>query len=151
MEQRSERSLVGQRDSEAEGWKPITLEAARASMRRHSPRRQVHLTGQGNSIPVCRLTLTRRRARNGSGDWSGTSAPAFTLDTPASDYIDAEEKPFPPEVVTVLDDSLNRTFEILGDELPYEIGMEVFRAEWPEVTGNRNRSNRLRSALYDGA
>jgi hypothetical protein len=52
----------------------------------------------------------------------------FHLDTPPSEYVSPDGSVLPEDVATTLESSLNRAFEILGAERPYEVCMEAFQA-----------------------
>jgi hypothetical protein len=65
----------------------------------------------------------------------------FHPDTPASDYVNTEGLPLPPDVASALEDSLKRVFEILGDELPYVLGAEVATAMLAELSCQRQNEH----------
>jgi hypothetical protein len=116
-------------DSAAEGWKPMTLEQSRASMRDA-------LGGPPSELKVAYSTsidfdpnLPAGADENGCKEWLRKLCQDFGLgfhpDTPSSDYTNWEGLPLPPNVVSALDDSVDRAFEILGDEPLYTVCAEV--------------------------
>lgn len=116
-------------DSRAEGWRSMTLEQARASMRAAVGAEvdgikiayskcidfDPHLPTDADE-ETCKAWLRKLCRDFGLG---------FHPDTPASDYTNWEGLPLPPEVVTALDDSIDQAFEILGDEVLYTVCAEV--------------------------
>lgn len=52
----------------------------------------------------------------------------FHLDTPASDYVFSDGRTFTPSGAEELDQSINRVFEVLGEEEPYEVCADEFQA-----------------------
>lgn len=116
-------------DSAAEGWKPITLEQARASMRKaiddSSEKLKISYSTDIDFDP----NLPADADETGCRDWLRKLCRDFGLgfhpDTQASDYKNWEGLPLPPDIVAALDDSIERTFRMLGDELPYDICAEV--------------------------
>lgn len=129
-------------DSEAEGWRPMTLEQAKASMREA-------VGGSPSELKVAYSTsidfdpnLPADADEDGCKEWLRKLCRDFGLgfhpDTPASDYRNREGLPLPPDVVSALDDSLDRVFEILGDEAPYQLCCEVAEEQMPEMFGRPN-------------
>jgi hypothetical protein len=115
-------------DSTAEGLIPMTLQKAQRYMRNA-------IGGSPSELKVADSTsndfdpnLPAGADEEACKEWLRRLCRDFGLgfhpDTPAADYIDGEGQSLPPEIVTALDDSIDRAFKILGDEI-YEVCGEV--------------------------
>jgi hypothetical protein len=124
-------------DSAAEGWVAMTLEQARASMRAAvSPEAGGLKIAYSKSIDFD-PNLPARADEEACKAWLRRLCRDFGLgfhpDTPASDYTNGEGLPFLPDVVTALDDSMDRAFEILDNETLYTVCAEVAEIMLAEV------------------
>lgn len=140
-------------DSAAEGWRPMDLEQARASMREvlgGAPRDlKVAYSTVINFDPNLPADADQEKCREWLRKLCRDFGLGFHPDSPADDYIDGDGLPFPPAVVSALDESVNRAFELLGDEV-YDIGAEVGQAMLAELI-SRSESEAIRGTDTDQA
>lgn len=112
------------RDSKAEGMRPLTLDKARAAMRKALSENR---TPSGTNLTMLPDEADAATCR----EWFRLACRQFGLgfhpDTPASEYVSDDGTPLAPEVAAALDASIERCFAVLGDEEPYEVCMAEFQ------------------------
>lgn len=139
-------------DSATEGWKPMTLEQARACMRvslgRSSGGREIKYSQSMNFNPRLPDNIDADGCKAWLRQLCHDFGVGFHPDTPASDYVNEEGLPLPPDVVSALDGSVRRAFEILGEEVLYTVCAEiaeVMLADLLDLSNSEHPTERPRS------